>query len=185
MDDCLRCHGMRFEGGIGDLVTPADRQGPWHLKDVTLAASPSMPCITCHEMHREGTPASSKGDRDARPSLALYDRRTQQYVPLAELPLPAMWDGGRPVKVSPDRRQALCYQCHAPLLHRPGGQRRRPHRDGSSRRHRLPRLPSAARAERQSVVRQLPPEDVELRARRREDGYQLRLEDESAQRPTG
>ena len=22
MDDCLRCHGMHFEGGIGRLVTP-------------------------------------------------------------------------------------------------------------------------------------------------------------------
>ena len=28
MDDCLRCHGMHFEGGIGDLVTPVDRDGP-------------------------------------------------------------------------------------------------------------------------------------------------------------
>jgi hypothetical protein len=25
-----------------------------------------------------------------------------------------MVDDGRPVKASPDRRQALCYQCHAP-----------------------------------------------------------------------
>jgi len=26
-----------------------------------------------------------------------------------------MHDGERPVKMSPDSRQALCYQCHAPL----------------------------------------------------------------------
>src|SRR5215831_14398897 len=31
------------------------------------------------------------------------------------LPLPAMQTGGRPVKMSPDPRQGLCYQCHAPL----------------------------------------------------------------------
>jgi hypothetical protein len=28
--------------------------------------------------------------------------------------MPAMMEDGRPVKTSPDRRQALCYQCHAP-----------------------------------------------------------------------
>lgn len=31
------------------------------------------------------------------------------------LPLPAMFEGIRLVRTSPDRRQALCYQCHAPL----------------------------------------------------------------------
>jgi RNase P subunit RPR2 len=25
-----------------------------------------------------------------------------------------MYEGARPVKISPDQRQALCYQCHAP-----------------------------------------------------------------------
>ena len=31
MDDCLRCHGMHFEGGVRDLVAPLDRNGPWRL----------------------------------------------------------------------------------------------------------------------------------------------------------
>ena len=31
------------------------------------------------------------------------------------LALPAMHEGDRAVKMSPDPRQALCYQCHAPL----------------------------------------------------------------------
>jgi hypothetical protein len=82
-----------------------------------------MPCLTCHELHREGQPmkkASLDGrvpgpsQEITRPSLALFDRRTQQYVPVADLPLPAMLDGDRPVKMSHDQRQALCYQCHAP-----------------------------------------------------------------------
>ena len=30
------------------------------------------------------------------------------------LSLPQLSDGPRPVKISPDQRQALCYQCHAP-----------------------------------------------------------------------
>ena len=29
------------------------------------------------------------------------------------LTIPQAWDGSRAVKVSPDQRQALCYQCHA------------------------------------------------------------------------
>ena len=29
MDDCLRCHGMYFEGGVRDVVTAVDRKGPW------------------------------------------------------------------------------------------------------------------------------------------------------------
>ena len=82
-----------------------------------------MPCLTCHQMHRYGTPLapsrsesgrcrSSRGD--CRPSLALFDRREQDYVSLSRLPLPQMYEGARLVKISPDQRQAFCYQCHAP-----------------------------------------------------------------------
>jgi hypothetical protein len=54
----------------------------------------------------------------ARPSLALYDRRALEHIPVGDLPLPAMREGGRAVGTSPDRRQALCYQCHAPRAER-------------------------------------------------------------------
>ena len=124
MDDCLRCHGMYFEGGVGDLVTPIDRSGPWRMVPAKLGDQPSMPCLTCHEVHRQG-PLLEKKDEEgrvpgpsqeiARPSLALFDRRTQQYIPLQDLPMPVMMDGTRAVKVSKDQRQALCYQCHAPV----------------------------------------------------------------------
>ena len=123
MDDCLRCHGMHFDGGISDLVSPVNRRGPWTFKDASMSTRPSMPCLTCHEMHRTGLPMQKAGvdgrkpgpaQEIARPSLALFDRRTGQYVPLSELPMPAMREGERTVRVSPDQRQALCYQCHAP-----------------------------------------------------------------------
>ncbi|MGD0500989.1 MAG: cytochrome c3 family protein [Bryobacteraceae bacterium] len=124
MDDCLRCHGMHFEDGIAALVTPIDRKGPWRLIPAGLADAPSMPCTACHEMHREGRPLS-KADVQGRvpgpsqevmrPSLALFDRRTQTYVPAADLPMPTMMEGRRVVKMSRDQRQALCYQCHAPI----------------------------------------------------------------------
>ena len=124
MDDCLRCHGMQFEGGIRDLVAPVSRTGPWRLLPADLANLPSMPCLTCHEAHREGQPMKKTdvegrvpgpSQEITRPSLAFFDRRTERYIPLADLPMPAMLVGTRVVKMSTDQRQALCYQCHAPV----------------------------------------------------------------------
>jgi hypothetical protein len=124
MDDCLRCHGMHFEPGVAQLVTPFNRKGPWKMIPAELADRPSMPCLSCHQIHRQGEELKKAGEKGrvagpaqeiTRPSLAFYDRRTQSYVPVADLSLPAMLDGARPVKMSPDQRQALCYQCHAPM----------------------------------------------------------------------
>jgi hypothetical protein len=123
MDDCLRCHAMHFEGGIVDLVAPIDRTGPWHFVTAADAGLPAVPCLTCHSVHRRGDPLPAREARAkvtgpaqeiVRPSLALYDRRALEHIGVADLPLPQMVDDGRPVKASPDRRQALCYQCHAP-----------------------------------------------------------------------
>jgi hypothetical protein len=123
IDDCLRCHGMHFQGGIGDLVTPLATSGPWRLRDPDWTNRPAMPCLACHQMHREGQPlAKSEGPAAGqelyRPSLALFDRRSQTHIPLGRLGLPAMLEGLRLVKMSPDARQALCYQCHAPGVER-------------------------------------------------------------------
>jgi RNase P subunit RPR2 len=124
MDDCLRCHGMHFEGAIRDLVTPVSTTGPWRLKDPALAARPAIPCLACHSMHQQGRPLAKPrrkienpgpGQEIVRPSLALFDRRESRSAAASRLPLPRMLEGARPVKMSPDQRQALCYQCHAPL----------------------------------------------------------------------
>lgn len=121
-DECLLCHGMYFEGSIRELVQPLDRKGPWHLAAVSVhPRESSIPCAACHEMHRPGTPlglmpkASPANPPAPRPSpAAFYDRREQVHMAAELLPLPAMLDGSRPVTVSPDARQAICYQCHAP-----------------------------------------------------------------------
>ena len=102
MEDCLRCHGMHYEGGISDVVLPVSRTEPWRLVRPELAQQPSMPCLACHDLHREG-----------KQSLAFFDRRSRQHIPLPDLQIPSMLDGTRPVKMSPDPRQGLCYQCHA------------------------------------------------------------------------
>lgn len=123
-DDCLRCHGMHFEGGIGDLVSPVDTRGPWKFVREEVANRATLPCLACHIIHRDGPPLTrpapkaplvSAGEEISRPSLALFDRRQEQSVPVELLPLPEMRDGDRRVQASPDRRQALCYQCHAPV----------------------------------------------------------------------
>ena len=123
-DDCLRCHGMHFEGSIRDLVTPINTTGPWQLAVPELANRPAIPCAACHQMHREGLPLARPAGRESvpgasqeiyRPSLALFDRRELAHVSTARLSLPGMREGTRIVKISPDMRQALCYQCHAPL----------------------------------------------------------------------
>ncbi len=124
MDDCLRCHAMHFNGGIRDLVTPLDTQGPWRLRDSRLEEQPAIPCLACHQMHHEGSvlvratvklPNPGPSQEIFRPSLALFDRREMDSVALGRLPLPTMHDGDRTIRISPDIRQALCYQCHAPL----------------------------------------------------------------------
>jgi hypothetical protein len=126
-DDCLRCHGMHFSGGIRDLVTPTNTKGPWRLQDAKLAQQPTVPCLACHQMHRQGNPLVRPSVKPDIPgpnqaistsSLALFDRRELDYVALGQLSLPSMHDGDRAIKISPDVRQALCYQCHAPTVSR-------------------------------------------------------------------
>ena len=130
IDDCLRCHGMQYEGGIRKLVAPIDTQGPWKMNDARWTNLPAIPCLACHQLHRHGDPLQPLPDRAARssarepvysPSLALFDRREMEPVAAANLALPQILDGVRPVRISPDPRQGLCYQCHAPLASRQAG----------------------------------------------------------------
>jgi hypothetical protein len=103
--DCLRCHGMFFDGHIEDLVTPVATTGPWSLKNPAMASQPVIPCLACHQIH-----SPSAGIRAAH----LYVRR--EHTSLADdlLPVTPMFRGEQAVTVSSDPRQRLCIQCHAP-----------------------------------------------------------------------
>lgn len=124
MDDCLRCHGMFADGGISSVVSPIDNTGPWSLVDPRFAARPTIPCLACHAVHSRGRPTAapdyaqpkriSYGRALRTTSLAFYDRRERRHVTADDLPLPRMRAGGQSVTMSGDRRQATCYQCHAP-----------------------------------------------------------------------
>jgi hypothetical protein len=121
MNDCLRCHGAHFNGSIRDLVQPQNLQGPeWQIIRAGFADEPTMPCQACHQVHREGaiqskpTARISVAGTPMSDSLAFYDRREGLHFAASRLALPQISDGPRLVKVSPDARQSLCYQCHAP-----------------------------------------------------------------------
>jgi hypothetical protein len=120
MDDCFRCHGMYFNGAVRDLVQPQDTRGPWHLTRPELADQPTIPCQACHWIHREGSPETKPAGRisvagSAVPeSLAFFDRRERMNFAAATLTIPRLYDGDKLLTVSPDPRQAICYQCHAP-----------------------------------------------------------------------
>jgi hypothetical protein len=120
MNDCFRCHGMHFNGAIGDVVQPVNAKGPWRLMRPELADQPTIPCQACHQVH-------SKGAQETRPdsrisvageavhdSLALFDRRESMHFTAASLAVPQLHDGARVVRMNQDARQAICYQCHAP-----------------------------------------------------------------------
>jgi hypothetical protein len=112
--DCLRCHGMFFEGDIEDLVTPISTNGPWALKDAAKASEPAIPCLACHQVH-----AAAAGFQSAH----LYVRHERASFSADLLPITAMTRGDQAVRVSPDARQRLCAQCHAPNAFRQPGSR--------------------------------------------------------------
>ena len=136
--DCLRCHGMFYEGTIYDLMEPISTQGPWRLLDEQQAEKPVMPCFACHQIHTPNpgmftdvTHADSpKTSADRKrwnlkrnPAAALYVRADQMYLRTDLLPMPDMYHNGRKLLVSDDPVQRLCIQCHAPNYRRfPGSE---------------------------------------------------------------
>jgi hypothetical protein len=121
-DQCLLCHGMFFEGKMADLLTPLDMQGPWRFARPRTAERPAIPCLACHQLHTPGEPfarpataaPSTNAPACRRDTLAFYVRQERSHFALDDLPVPKLFDQGRPVNVSSDPRQRLCTQCHAP-----------------------------------------------------------------------
>jgi hypothetical protein len=122
--DCLRCHGMFYEGTITDLVSPISIKGPWKILNAEQETMPVIPCLTCHKIHRK-QPVSMRADysepknifyRTAQSnSVALfYERYEKVHIEANNLPVLKLWDRERKVKVSDDYRQRVCVQCHAP-----------------------------------------------------------------------
>ena len=104
-NDCLRCHGMFFQGDVTELVGAPDKGGAWTLREPSRAAQAAIPCLSCHQVH-----AAAEGTQVA----SFYDHREQAHFPAQLLPVAVIYQGGRAVRVSRDPRQRPCLQCHAP-----------------------------------------------------------------------
>lgn len=124
-EDCLRCHGMFFEGPIAEVVEPLDNKGPWRLVDDELKDRPVIPCLTCHNIHAQGVVARRPDHSDPsqisyqrEPRLikaSFYDRHEKVHFAAQDLPTPRIVDvDGEEIIISDDERQRLCTQCHAP-----------------------------------------------------------------------
>ncbi len=123
-ESCLRCHGMFFDGAISDVVTPLDIAGPWQLVDEDIASVPTIPCMACHHVHAEGSPAvrpdyadpaaiaANRVSRIAK--VGFYDRYERMHFEAAALPAPRVSHNGVSVRAATDVRQRVCIQCHAP-----------------------------------------------------------------------
>ena len=124
--DCLRCHGMYYEGTILDLVEPVSQKGPWKMKDVKMSASPTIPCLACHQIHSKGEPAVQPdyanpnnifyGRNIQNNSIGLYNRHEKMHFNLANLPTPVLLHGKDTVQTPSDPVYRLCVQCHAPSV---------------------------------------------------------------------
>ena len=104
-NDCFRCHGMFFPSDIGDLLSVGGARHPGAFKDPAKDKQPAIPCLACHQVH---APA------DTTRLAGLYDHREQSHFPAGLLPVAAVYQGDRAVKVSRDPRQRSCVFCHAP-----------------------------------------------------------------------
>jgi hypothetical protein len=127
--DCLRCHGMFYEGTIYDLVEPVSTTGPWRLLDEKQAERPVVPCFACHQMHTDNEPLGIQrawDDRNAtiqqrkdtqvsrNSAASLFIRAEQMYLRAEQLPNPSMYSNGTILQTSDNPLQRLCIQCHAP-----------------------------------------------------------------------
>ena len=98
MDDCLRCHGMHFNGAIRDLVQPQNTTGPWHIDARGI-------CRPAYDALHGVPPDASRGSDCNRSrhsadlcdcglpvteSLAFFDRREQMHFSVRLLALPAI-----------------------------------------------------------------------------------------------
>lgn len=120
--DCLRCHGMFYDGNIHDLMHLEGDASEWKIKDKKQEARPTVPCLACHQIHAENPVSeryvsmtdSSPASVMRHPKTALYVRADKMYLRSDYLTPVTMMDGEREVNMATDPNTLLCMQCHAP-----------------------------------------------------------------------
>ncbi len=124
--DCLRCHGMFYDGDINSLMSLEGRDsGKWHIKDADQVDRPTITCLACHQVHASQPRSLNYKDLNAeekanllkktsRPGTALYVRAEKRHMPSSNLMQIKMYRQDTLVRVSEDPNVKLCMQCHAP-----------------------------------------------------------------------
>ncbi|NJK84839.1 MAG: hypothetical protein HC906_01520 [Bacteroidales bacterium] len=122
--DCLRCHGMFYEGTTADLIHPLDTKGPWMFRVAEKADDPAIPCMTCHQIHTVGEPAQKPDHanpstifysrKDKEDKVSFFDRHEKKHVSSSLLPQLKLVHHDSTVNVSEDDIMKNCIQCHAP-----------------------------------------------------------------------
>jgi hypothetical protein len=130
--DCLRCHGMFFDGNIHDLMTFDGEPHEWKIKDGKQETLAAVPCLACHSMHTENTTSeryvsladSSRKQTALNPKTSLYVRTDKVHLRSDKLTKVSMIStDGKAINNASDPNTLLCQQCHAPdYLHRAGSE---------------------------------------------------------------
>jgi hypothetical protein len=121
--DCLRCHGMFYDGNIHDLMDlESTSSKDWKIRDKKQEMLPAIPCLACHQMHTDNPVSEryvqlddlSRADVARNPRTALYMRADMFHLRADKLPKPEMYKGDSIVEYASDPNTLLCMQCHAP-----------------------------------------------------------------------
>ena len=121
--DCLRCHGMFYDGNIHDLMSLDGDYTEWKIKDKKQESLPTVPCLSCHQMHTPNPVSeryvsminSIRATTERNPKTALYIRSEKKHLRSDLLTKMTMVDeNGQPQVTAGDPATLLCQQCHAP-----------------------------------------------------------------------
>jgi len=121
-EQCLRCHGMFYEGSMASLVSPLDTTGPWKIISSPHKSRYAIPCLACHSIHTPGqsriSPDYAKPGRKAYhqpppyPKAGFYDYNKKAHSRADSLPKLQAWQKG--ILISDEPLMRICLQCHTP-----------------------------------------------------------------------
>ena len=122
--DCLRCHGMFYDGNINSLMAlESTNPAEWKIRNEKQGMLPTVPCLACHMMHTDNPVSerylivsdSTKMPIDRNPKTALYVRSDKMHLRSDKLSKAAIFDNdGQEIAYATDPNTLLCMQCHAP-----------------------------------------------------------------------
>ncbi len=118
--DCLRCHGMYYDGNIYDLIEQdKTTEGNWVLKDKKESNIPVIPCLACHQIHSYNAtlpkfnPENIIDDSSRNTPIYWYIRGDKRHRRADNLMNITMFNNGDTILTSAVPTTKLCLQCHS------------------------------------------------------------------------